>query len=358
MLSAALPPVRSQLGRAGAGSLLLSAVALRLATRPRTLRDVLSCSLLPASVTPECLDDLCNETMRSLLKTGALEFLGNKQPADDDDIIGKCSDWELIVSALGKAAIKGCLELDVARRFSDDVRVVSRSLVLVGSLHLIYLVTPHEPGLTLDYRHYYSLYCSLDDEGLQCAKVLGITESNAVRMITGRPITNISQTVLKRFYAALIIRDLWKLVPLPQVADKYNVGRGWIQSLMTSCSSLAASGERVCEQLAEHEGGPFASFQLLLRELAGRLRHCAHPEIEALMELPAVRKARAMQLFRSGFRSVAEVARASPQQLAGAVQHLSLAAAEHLISAARMMLIEKVENLRAEAEDVMEGLQV
>lgn len=32
-------------------------------------------------------------------------------------------------------------------------------------------------------------YCSLDEEGVQTARALGITEMNAVRMMTGKPIT-------------------------------------------------------------------------------------------------------------------------------------------------------------------------
>lgn len=32
-------------------------------------------------------------------------------------------------------------------------------------------------------------YCNLDDEGIQTAKILGITEMNAIRMVTGKPIT-------------------------------------------------------------------------------------------------------------------------------------------------------------------------
>lgn len=32
-------------------------------------------------------------------------------------------------------------------------------------------------------------YCNLDEEGVQTARVLGITEMNAVRMMTGKAIT-------------------------------------------------------------------------------------------------------------------------------------------------------------------------
>uniref|UniRef100_S4PK07 DNA polymerase theta n=4 Tax=Pararge aegeria TaxID=116150 RepID=S4PK07_9NEOP len=76
------------------------------------------------------------------------------------------------------------------------------------------------------------------------------------------------------------------------------------------------------------------------------------------MELPAVKRARALQLVRAGYKRIEDIAKASVDELANNVAHLSRSAADHLISAARVMLIEKVENLRAEAEDVMEELKL
>lgn len=62
--------------------------------------------------------------------------------------------------------------------------------------------------------------------------------------------------------------------------------------------------------------------------------------------------------MRAGYKRIEDVAKASPENLTSSISHLSRTAATHLISAARMMLIEKVENLRAEAEDVMQELNL
>ncbi|KAJ2938813.1 hypothetical protein O0L34_g18436 [Tuta absoluta] len=231
-------------------------------------------------------------------------------------------------------------------------RASEGTLVLMGSLHLLYLVTPHAAaGIRPDYRHYYSLYCNLDEEGIQTAKILGITEMNAIRMMTGKPITNVPEIVLCRFYLALMLHDLWKQVPFPDVSYKYCLPRGTVQSVMTSSAAFASSAVRLCEQLS-----PLWAFRALLAELAPRLQHCAAPELHQLMELPAVKKARAVQLMRAGYKRIEDLAKASVDDLVSNVTHLSRSAATHLVSAARMMLIEKVENLRAEAEIVMEGL--
>ncbi|CAK1551516.1 unnamed protein product [Leptosia nina] len=350
VFSGGLPPVRSQLQQCVSG-LLLSAVALNLAPDIRMLKDLLRYTLMTKTEQTLDIEEVCEDNLRSLLKNGALELVGKMDHTTEDL---KNNELKLAVSTLGKAAIKSCLELGVARRFLEDAHKASHGVVLLGSLHLLYLVTPQDAAqVRPDYRHYYSLYSAFDDEAAQTAKILGITERNAIRMMTGKPITNISENVLNRFYLALMLRDLWRLMPVSVVADKYNISRGTVQSVMTSSCSFASSAERLCE-----EWDSLWPLRALFHELATRLRNCAMPELEHLMELPAVRKARAMQLYRAGYKRVEEIARANVDHLTSSVQHLSRAAAQHLISAARMMLIEKVENLRAEAEDVMEELKI
>ncbi|XP_048481986.1 helicase POLQ-like [Plutella xylostella] len=363
VLSGAMSPTRSALGsnRGALSSLLLSAVALRLAdTRPR-LRELLGSTLM--SVQAESLNininQICDETILSLLQDGAIEVAKKTtQPNDPTDTshlmcedVYIDNDTVFVVSELGNASIKGCLDLSSTRFLLRDLEAASRSLVLMGSLHLLYLVTPQDAaGVRPDYRHYYSLYCNFNDECLQTAKVLGITEKNAIKMITGKPITNVPELVLSRFYLALVLYDLWHQAEISNVCEKYALSRGAVQQLMSSSASLASSAARVCASLPARW-----ALCALLTELAERLQHCAAPQIRQLCELPNVKKARALQLYRAGFKRVEDIARASVADLT-ALDHISRTAATNLISTARMLLIEKVENLRAEAEDVMEEL--
>ncbi|CAH0629156.1 unnamed protein product [Chrysodeixis includens] len=355
----------SRLASAGgdAAALLLSGVALGLATTRPRLRELLACTLLAVTGddTSDDIKSICDECLRCLIKSGALEVVSEKKKSDavnsnvsrvTEGSIHVYNTSELAVSKLGKAAIKGCMDLATAKQLLLDVELASRGLVLMGTLHLLYLVTPHDAaGIKPDYTHYYALYCNLDDEGVQTARMLGITEQNAIRMMTGKPINNVPEKVLCRFYLALMLHDLWKQVPFHVVSNKYNIPRGTVQAVMSSASSFASCAHKFCEEME-----PLWSFRALLGELAARLQHCAAPELQQLMELPGVRKGRAMQLLRGGFRRVEDVARAGPEALLQHVEHLSRAAAATLITAARLSLIEKVENLRAEAEDVMDEL--
>ncbi|CAH0668677.1 unnamed protein product [Spodoptera exigua] len=371
VLRGGLAAARSALRRGAQGpgclpGLLLSGAALRLACTRARMREFLACTLLAVtgddSCSPSDINSILDETLRSLLQSGALEVVkvdkgqGVLGEGDASHVaVQECrvyNDTELAVSALGSAAIKACMDLTVAEQFLADLDQASKSLVVMGSLHLLYLVTPQDAAsIKPDYAHYYSLYSNLDEEGVQTAKVLGITEQNAIRMMTGKPIKNVSEKVLCRFYLALMLHDLWKQVPFPVVAQKYNIPRGTVQSVLGAATSAAVSGARLCGALGAR-WLPAA----LLAELAPRLQHAAAPELSMLMDLPNVKKARALQLSRAGYKRVEDVARASPEELASAVPHLARTTATQLVSAARMILIEKVENLRAEAEDVMDEL--
>ncbi|XP_060800569.1 helicase POLQ-like isoform X2 [Amyelois transitella] len=231
-------PLRAARSRLRPPALLLSAAALRLAGTRAEAEELMATTFL--ALDPEInIKEECDASLRSLVQCGALEV----SPASEHA--------PLTVSELGRAAIIGGLELPVAKQLVEELQAASRGVVLLGSLHLLFVLTPHDAPVSPDYRHYYSLYCNLDEEGLQTAKTLGITEMNAVRMMTGKPITNVSELVLRRFYLALMLRDLLNQVPSHVVADKYNISRGAVQSLLSGALSLCNSAVRLCGALFE-----------------------------------------------------------------------------------------------------------
>ncbi|KAI8439871.1 hypothetical protein MSG28_001339 [Choristoneura fumiferana] len=164
VLCGGLPPVSSALPLAGhrhCAGLVLSGVALRLADTRHALRDLLGCTFMATSSEID-IKEVCDASIRSLMQSGALEVDGQTHRPDASHTdAGQCvvySNSKLVVSKLGRAAIKGCLELSAATQLLHDLESAGRSLVLLGSLHLLYLVAP--PAVTRpDYRHYYSLVC-------------------------------------------------------------------------------------------------------------------------------------------------------------------------------------------------------
>jgi hypothetical protein len=52
----------------------------------------------------------------------------------------------------------GGMDLQTAKQFLEDLKIASHGLVLIDSLHLLYIVTPHDAaGIKPDYQHYYTL---------------------------------------------------------------------------------------------------------------------------------------------------------------------------------------------------------
>lgn len=90
--------------------------------------------------------------------------------------------------------------------------------------------------------------------------------------------------MLRRFYRTLIVYDLWNLKPPQEVAIRFGVDAGSVQTLMNNAASTASSLQRLCEQLPE-----LWAYDLLLKRMVQRLAHCCTAELIPLMELPAVK---------------------------------------------------------------------
>lgn len=53
-------------------------------------------------------------------------------------------DGRLEVTKLGRATLKGIVDLDKSKQLYDDLRLAQGGLVLMTKLHLMYLVTPYD----------------------------------------------------------------------------------------------------------------------------------------------------------------------------------------------------------------------
>lgn len=164
-----------------------------------------------------------------------------------------------------------------------------------------------------------------------------------------------------------MLYDLWNEKPVFEVSEKFQINRGIVQNLITSAATFASNVVHFCEELEE-----FWTFASLLKGMNQRLSHCCVRELLPLMELPAVKQSRARQLFNAGYKSIRSIAAASVESLVENIEHMPRRVAKQMIAAAKvhrfakiqfitvclqMLLLEKVENLREEAEDVLDGVE-
>ncbi|KAG8224942.1 hypothetical protein J437_LFUL006442 [Ladona fulva] len=348
-------------------NLVLSSVGLKLADTRKSLHKLFGYTLL--EVQAERLEvetsTLVDKALSRLLKIKMLvpskptSALSTKNNSECD--VSKSAKTTLVidnetmimVSKLGRAAIKGSIELNLAEQLYKDLRQAQSGLVLLNFLHLLHLVTPYDIASSIKYlpNIYYKAYTKLSPLELQTAHVLGISESCMMGIVSGKAVKGVTSHVLNRFYVTLMLNDLWNQMSVWEVSIKYDIPRGVIQSLMTKAASFASNVLHFCQEFEE-----LWAFQDLLGNFSQRLSHCCHVELLPLMDLPAVKRGRARQLYNAGFKNLHDIANSTPQQLVSTIDHMSRRVAQQIIAAAKLLLLEKVENLREEAEDLMDGL--
>ncbi|XP_043825403.1 helicase POLQ-like [Dromiciops gliroides] len=132
------------------------------------------------------------------------------------------------------------------------------------------------------------------------------------------------------------------------VSEKFNLPRGYVQSLLSGAASFCSCVLHFCEELEE-----FWVYRALLAELMKKLSYCVKADLVPLMEVTGVLESRAKQLYDAGYKTVAHLANADPEVLLRTINHLSRRQAKQIVSSAKMLLNEKAEALREEMEDLL-----
>ena len=124
-----------------------------------------------------------------------------------------------------------------------------------------------------------------------------------------------------------------------------------MQNLLSSAASFAACVHHFTQELDE-----FWAFSELLVPISRELSLCCTSELVPLMDLPSVSKARARQLYKAGYRTLADVAKSTPNILVQHIEYLSNRVAQQMIAAAKVLCYEKAEALRDEADLLLDLL--
>jgi len=325
-------------GSSGLAALVLNCLFLGLVDTPQDARDILHLTLMNIQAKKLGVEpDKALECALDILFSNNL--VTTKEESDLTQQKVELST-PIKPTRLGRAAIQGNINLQIAGRLFSDLSSARPRLAVDTCLHLLFLVTPYDLADSINYSTsvYHKVYFSLPESDLAVAHFVGITESVIVGLTTGRGFPKALKPVLSRFYLALALLDLWQAAPIHEVAHKFNLSRGEVQNLMNSAASFASSVLHFSQEIEE-----FWAYQELLEPFVKRLAHCCSPELLPLLELPAVKAGRAKQLLQAGFTTLASIARADPKALVEAVTNLSHKAANLIVQSAKLLLIEKAE---------------
>ncbi|KAG0422832.1 hypothetical protein HPB47_001354, partial [Ixodes persulcatus] len=291
------PPIGSSLAGTGAATpalkrALLEVVASGVASSPEELSLYWHCTLQHAlSAGPPPLD-------------ACLSFLVQRQFVHLRG--GDEGGPRYHPTQLGLAVLASSLSPDEALCVLADLEQARRCLVLENELHLVYLVTPVHLSSQLgavDWGRYQALWEGLSPDRQRVAQQAGVTEASLAARGRGREASH------RRLLVALALEELLGERPLAQVAPRYGLPKGLLQSLQHGAATFAGMVCAFCEQLGWH------GLRLLVSQLQSRLHFGVRPELVELLRLPCLDGPCARLLHDCGFTEPRCLAQATPASL-------------------------------------------
>ncbi|PAA73640.1 hypothetical protein BOX15_Mlig033108g1, partial [Macrostomum lignano] len=353
-------------------SLILSSLTLGLARCRDDITSLLACSFWAVQAQP---GELAEAIDTCLTRLDALKLLGSapaskagqeQQSAPQPQSSPSAS---LTASQLAVACVKGCVEPERANNVLAELNQALGSLQLDSYVHLLWLVVPPEylpassssstsasygdlAGLADSARRLPALLDSLAPAERRAIEACaGLGEAMAMRLAAGRAPTAEQLPRLRRAQLTLVLLCLWRGDSVWRVSDRFSLTRGFVQQLLTSAAATASGLAQFVQPFDQLWG-----LQRLLPDFSQRLAHCVSPELLPLMQLPAVRRGRARQLYQAGFTSLSKIAASNARELSAGVAHLPVGQARRMVAAARMLVQDAAESLQSEARDLLDGV--
>ncbi|XP_030005836.1 helicase POLQ-like isoform X2 [Sphaeramia orbicularis] len=324
-------------------SLILSLIGLKVTTSVEQVTDFLSQTLLHVQEKQLCVKkslwEFAQECVEMLKEKGLITVTTDSQSE------------ALQVTRLGKATFKGSVDLTYSDILYSDLSKGLEGLLLNSYLHLVYLVTPYDmiSQCKPEWMIYFRQFTLLSAAEQKMSAAVGVPESFVARKAAGQSVKkNVNMEAVTRMYLALVLFSLLKETNLWNVAEKFQLSRGFIQTLLNSSSAFCSCVLHFTEELEE-----FWPFKALLMELTRRLSYCVKAELIPLMEVAGVMESRAKQLYNAGYKTLTHLANADPSILARSIENLYKKQASQIVASAKMLLNEKAAALQEEVDDLL-----
>ncbi|CAF1447721.1 unnamed protein product [Rotaria sordida] len=334
--------------------LLLNVISLKICSTYESLLNLLQKTLLAlqADRLNVNLENLLDECLQYLVDTKIVHAKEDER-ASNNSSNGKLKRFIYETTKLGKATVEGSVELGLANSLYNHLRTSLINMNLENPLHLLYVTMPFDlPNITIGFRQLVDRIQEMKNEEKVVLKLLEIDEMFLQKKAVGLPAQqNVSKQTMLRFYIAMMLYDLFKNKSFYDVAKFWDQSRGTIQNLYSQVASFAASILYFSKSYDE-----FWPYHELLPMFIQRLTFCTSLEILPIMEIPGIKRGRALQLVRAGFRTLRSLARAQPDHLMKTVLNLSLRTAQILIKHSKRLLCEQAEDLRDQAAALVEDI--
>ncbi|XP_078127441.1 helicase POLQ-like isoform X3 [Sander vitreus] len=337
-------------GRAGIDSVGESILILQdkdtkmITTSLEQMKDFLCGTLLFVQQKQLCVETSLTETVQRLV--GLLE---------DKHLITVTAESHggqtLQVTKLGRATYKGSVDLSYSEVLYRDLSKGLEGLLLNSFLHLVYLVTPYDmiAQCKPDWMLFFRQFTLLSATEQKMSAAVGVPESFIARKAAGQTVRKgVNMEPVRRMYLALVLFSLLKDTNLWSVAERFQLSRGFVQSLLSSSSAFCSCVLHFTQELEE-----LWPFKALLTELTRRLSYCVKAELIPLMEVAGVMESRAKQLYNAGYKTLSHLANADPAVLSSTIENLFKKQANQIVASAKMLLNEKAAALQEEVDELL-----
>ncbi|XP_035770073.1 helicase POLQ-like [Neolamprologus brichardi] len=264
----------------------------------------------------------------------------------------KRSQYKQMVGRAGRAGIDSVGESILILQEKD--RNMAKTLVC-APMESCYSNLMHDDGKGLlslvlsliGLNHLQFTLLSVAEQKMSAA--VGVPESFVARKAAGQTVKKgVNLAAVRRMYLALVLFSLLKETDVWSVSERFQLSRGFVQTLLGSASAFCSCVLHFAEELEE-----FWPFRALLAELTRRLSYCVKAELIPLMEVAGVLESRAKQLYAAGYKTLTHLANADPAALCTAIQNLYRKQANQIVASAKMLVSEKAAALQEEVDELL-----
>ncbi|KAL8873978.1 MAG: hypothetical protein Q9174_000632 [Haloplaca sp. 1 TL-2023] len=321
ILEADLPNVESSMTREKRGikRALLEVITIRLATHRNAIEDFSRRTLLYHTMNRKQLHDWVDETIEDLRASGQILV---------------DSDGSYEATPLSRATVGSCMTPDDGIFVHNELRRALQAFVMDGEMHIFYMFTPVNIwGIgEINWQIFRAEVERLDESGLRVLGLVGISPAFVNKMFvllrpagatlltssranSGKQLRTDEPELLRlariyhRFYAAFQLRDLCNEVPIHVIARKFEIDRGFVQTLAQTCEGFAAGMIHFCNTMG------WGMLKSVLEHMSDRLKAGARADLLDLARIPFVKSRTARVFWENGMRSLRAVAAADAKEL-------------------------------------------
>ncbi|CAF9908910.1 MAG: hypothetical protein ALECFALPRED_005166 [Alectoria fallacina] len=304
LLEADLPMVESSLTpeKRGIKRALLEVITVRLATHMTAIQDYVQKTLLYRTMDRTLLDTMVSKSLEELIESGLAT-------------VDNFGSYE--ATLLSQATVASYLTPEDGIFLHGELRRALRAFVMDGEMHIFYTFTPlYNSQTDINWPIFRREMESLDESGLRVLEFVGVNPGLVNRMAnSAKPLPESTASeirtarIYRRFYAALQLRDLCNETPVHLVAHKFDVPRGFVQTLAQICEGFAAGMINFCEKMG------WGMLKAALEHVIDRLKAGAKADLLDLAKIPFVKSRTARVFWENGYKGLRTVAEAEAKDL-------------------------------------------